>query len=60
VIAFFFGDWLEANVRSTLVIGIGLIFWGVVLWLADSLGKKLQSLPEARSYCREVERQRPN
>ncbi len=46
LIAFFFADWLEQNVRSTLVIGIGLIFWGIVLWLADSWGKKVQSLPD--------------
>jgi len=46
IVALFLADWLETSVRSTLVIGIGLIFWGVVLWLADSLGKKMQNLSD--------------
>lgn len=37
IVGFFGGDWLEANVRSTGVIAFGMIFWGIVLWIADNI-----------------------
>ncbi len=38
-----FGDWIEANLRSSSVIGVGLIFWGVVLYIAERLqGKRIK------------------
>lgn len=38
----FLGDWLENNVRSAAVIAFGLIFWGIVLFLADIYNRKLK------------------
>lgn len=33
------GDWIENNLRQGWVIGIGLIFWGLMLFLADRFNK---------------------
>ncbi|MBT4315001.1 MAG: undecaprenyl-diphosphate phosphatase, partial [Candidatus Magasanikbacteria bacterium] len=35
IIGLLFGDWIENNLRSSLVIGVGLIFWGLVLYIAE-------------------------
>ena len=35
VVGLLFGDWIETNLRSSMVIGIGLIFWGLVLYIAE-------------------------
>ena len=35
IVGLLFGDWIEANLRSSMVIGVGLIFWGIVLYLAE-------------------------
>jgi len=40
VVGLFFGDWIETNLRTTLVIGVGLIFWGVILFIADRVSLK--------------------
>ncbi len=40
IVGLFFGDAIEANLRLPVVIGVGLIFWGVVLWIADYLSRK--------------------
>jgi len=39
-VGFFFGDWLENTFRSPLAVAISLIFWGIVLWVADAWLKK--------------------
>ncbi|MBT6819580.1 MAG: undecaprenyl-diphosphate phosphatase, partial [Candidatus Magasanikbacteria bacterium] len=39
-IGLLFGDWIENNLRSSLVIGVGLIFWGLVLYFAEMYQKK--------------------
>ncbi len=39
-VGFFFGDWLEETFRSPLAVAFSLIFWGIVLWIADSKMKK--------------------
>jgi len=40
IIGLLFGDWIEANLRSSMVIGVGLIFWGIVLYLAENFSQK--------------------
>ena len=40
IIGLLFGDWIENNLRSSLVIGVGLIFWGLVLYFAEMYQKK--------------------
>ncbi|MFH1089900.1 MAG: undecaprenyl-diphosphatase UppP [Candidatus Uhrbacteria bacterium] len=40
-VGFFFGDWLEETFRSPSVVAFSLIFWGIVLWIADSKMKKV-------------------
>jgi undecaprenyl-diphosphatase len=40
VIGLLFNDVIETNLRSTEVIAFGLIFWGVILWLADKYSQK--------------------
>jgi len=42
-VGFFFGDWLEETFRSPLAVACSLIFWGIVLWIADS---KMKKIPE--------------
>jgi len=39
-IGFFAGDWLETVFRSPLSVAVSLAFWGVILWMADTLVKK--------------------
>jgi undecaprenyl-diphosphatase len=33
-------SWIEENLRSPLVVAFGLIFWGIILWLADYFSQK--------------------
>lgn len=40
IIGFFFGDWLENSFRSATVVAFNLIFWGIVLWIADVYMRK--------------------
>ena len=40
IVGLLFGDWIEVNLRSSAVIGVGLIFWGVVLYLAERFSQK--------------------
>lgn len=35
IVAFFFGDWIEANVRSAWIVAGNLALWGVLLFVAD-------------------------
>ncbi|MBU4332389.1 undecaprenyl-diphosphatase UppP [Patescibacteria group bacterium] len=37
---FLFKDLVENNFRSNIVVAANLIFWGLVLWLADSYSKR--------------------
>lgn len=37
-----FGDIIEQKFRSPLVVAVGLIFWGIILGLADWYGRKKQ------------------
>jgi undecaprenyl-diphosphatase len=39
VIGFFASNWLEKTFRSPLVVVVSLAVWGIVLWLADFIGK---------------------
>lgn len=43
IIGLFFGDFIETGFRSATVVGFGLIFWGVLLGLADKYSNKLQN-----------------
>lgn len=43
IIGFFWGEWIENIFRSALVVGVNMIFWGVVLWVADQFSKKQES-----------------
>jgi len=40
IVGFFFGDWLENSFRSVKVVAFSLIFWGIVLWIADVYARK--------------------
>lgn len=40
VTGFFFGGWLENTLRSAGVVGFSMIFWGLILYIADAKGKK--------------------
>ncbi|MBI2436997.1 MAG: undecaprenyl-diphosphate phosphatase [Candidatus Magasanikbacteria bacterium] len=44
IIGLLFGDAIEQNLRIPEVIAIGFIFWGLVLWFADTYGKKENGL----------------
>ncbi|MFA4831453.1 MAG: undecaprenyl-diphosphatase UppP, partial [Patescibacteria group bacterium] len=35
-----FGDWIEMNLRATWIIGVSMIFWGVLLGLADYFSRQ--------------------
>jgi undecaprenyl-diphosphatase len=37
------GDWIENNLRSAKLVGVGLIFWGIILLIADRYNKKQES-----------------
>lgn len=43
VVGLFFKDAIEAYARSTVVVGIGLIVWGIVLYFADRYAQKKQN-----------------
>lgn len=38
-----FGNYIEQSMRSSAVVAFGLIFWGIVLFLADRFNKKQQN-----------------
>lgn len=38
------GDWIEANTRATWIVGASLIFWGVMLGVADKFCLKIHKL----------------
>ncbi|MBU0596540.1 undecaprenyl-diphosphate phosphatase [Patescibacteria group bacterium] len=40
VVGLLFNDWIEMSLRATWVIGVGLIFWGILLGIADYYSKK--------------------
>ncbi len=37
IIGFFWGEWIENTFRSALVVGVNMIFWGIVLLVADNI-----------------------
>ena len=37
-----FEGWIETNLRSASVVGVGLVFWGIILGLSDLFNKKLE------------------
>lgn len=53
IVGLLFGDWIETNLRSSLVIGVGLVFWGIVLWIADVYSKKIKV--ESRKNTKQVD-----
>jgi len=40
LVGLFFGDLIENTLRETWIVGVGLIFWGVVLGMADKFSRK--------------------
>ena len=40
IVGLFFNDFVEANFRDSSFVALGLIFWGIILGLADWYGKK--------------------
>src|SRR3989344_7447398 len=42
LVGYFGGDWIETHTRSANIIAFGLIFWGVVLFLADRYSRQQQ------------------
>lgn len=45
IVGFFFNDWIETNLRATWIIGVGLIFWGLILFIADRFSLKHINTP---------------
>lgn len=43
LVGLLFNNWIETNLRSAYVVAFGLIFWGIVLWVADEYSQKHQS-----------------
>lgn len=43
VVGLLFNDWIEMNLRGAEVVAFGLIFWGIVLYVADTYAKKQPS-----------------
>ncbi len=41
IVGWFGKDWIEEYLRSALVIGVGLIVWGIVLLIADRLQSRI-------------------
>lgn len=44
IVGFFFSDWLENSFRSATVVAFNLIFWGLMLYIADRYTCKLANL----------------
>lgn len=44
IVGVFFNDWIETTLRSTTIIGAGLIFWGLLLGIADKYMKKSRKI----------------
>ncbi|PIZ94828.1 MAG: undecaprenyl-diphosphatase [Candidatus Magasanikbacteria bacterium CG_4_10_14_0_2_um_filter_37_12] len=42
IVGLLFGDWIETSLRSPVVIGVSLIFWGIVLGFADKYSRRLK------------------
>ena len=42
IVGFFFGGWIEANTRAVWIVATSLIFWGVVLGVADRFSARFQ------------------
>ncbi len=41
IIGYIFKDWIDENLSQTWIIGISLIFWGIVLILVDQISKSV-------------------
>lgn len=40
LVGLLFNSWIEENLRSSLIVAGTLIFWGIILWLADNYSQK--------------------
>jgi undecaprenyl-diphosphatase len=40
IIGYLANDWIETKFRSTTLIAVNLIVWGIVLWIADWYGRR--------------------
>lgn len=40
LVGYFLNNYIETNLRTKEVVVIGLIFWAIILWLADRFGKR--------------------
>jgi undecaprenyl-diphosphatase len=49
IIGLRFGDWIEMNTRAVWIVGASLIFWGVVLALADRISTKFKDKKDLES-----------
>ncbi|MFH0857182.1 MAG: undecaprenyl-diphosphatase UppP [Candidatus Magasanikbacteria bacterium] len=43
IVGFLFNDYVETNFRDSSFVALGLVFWGIVLGIADWYGKKKQN-----------------
>lgn len=48
VVGFIFDNWVEEKVRSPLVVGAMLLTFGVVLFAAENLGRRLRAIDSCR------------
>jgi len=44
ILGFLLSDWIEVNLRDPIVIASSLAFYGILMWVADSMGSKKISL----------------
>ncbi|MFA5813815.1 MAG: undecaprenyl-diphosphate phosphatase [Patescibacteria group bacterium] len=40
VVGLLFGDWIEINLRAAWIIGVSMIFWGILLGIADYFSRQ--------------------
>lgn len=48
VVGYFAGDWIENLFRSPASVAVNLIFWGLILWLADVANRARQQMGRTR------------
>lgn len=40
IVGLLFNNWIENNLRAAWIVGVGLIFWGLILGVADKINQK--------------------
>lgn len=48
IVGLFAGDWIEAMFRSPISVAVNLMFWGLILWLADLANQARHTMGKTR------------